>query len=52
MIEAFLYLSGVVSFTMILGGEPNLRVWFWLPCVILWPVLAPMIGLYYITVQR
>lgn len=51
MFETFLYISGVVSFTMILGGEPHLRWWFWMPAVILWPVTMPMIGYYYITVR-
>lgn len=44
MIEAFLYLSGVVSFTMILGGEPHLRWWFWIPAVVCWPVTMPLLG--------
>lgn len=51
MIDTLLYLSGVVSFTMILGGEPHLRWWFWFPCVIAWPVAMPMLGFYYMSVR-
>jgi len=41
----FLYISGLVSFALILAEEPGISRWFWIPCALLWPLTMPMLAL-------
>ena len=46
---SLLYLSGVVSYGLIIIKEPGVSVWFAVPLVLLWPVTMPIAALYFAT---
>ena len=41
------YLSGVVSFGLILLNEQQIQLWFAIPIVLFWPVTMPVLALHF-----
>jgi len=48
-LTALLYLSGVVSWGLVLLNEQKIEIWFAIPLVLFWPVAMPVLALYFAT---